>query len=452
MSDDLTAIEKRPDSWRLNFPNFGAVYRGPWAKGVIVDIKVQDALSPWAWPCPSPPYNFFGGAGPQPSTLVLSKAKVDLGNDYLPIFFKPKDKCWDEEDDSGNVVMPAITVNKDKLYFEKSWQSFRVGDEVKVLLQAPAGGGAPKPTAILGFVDGVPRIAEDWIKVVGPRFDPATQTFIGTHFWNWQCSNCKIGALDTVIKDPTGLDLKLLKAYGPSRVQSVWDPQPQHPGYYDVYGHWQDDVNYSDGSPVANPWTANGNGWEYNLLTYLGFVDSPPAPSADNWFTHTHDYTENVNITVEFMFIVGLLLYVWQIGYSVSMNKSSTIWLTPTEAAALTSSALAHVIGTEYYNGDAYYMPIGAVGPETPNYSLSSLQPQIGAGVYSQKLWDAILANAIQNPINQYPGVYSQFNNFNMTANPDWSAFQMDWQNATIYVRPHTKAELQAAGLWPWDN
>ena len=43
MSDDLTVIEKRPKSFRLNLADFGVVYKNVFAKGTITDFqKVSD--------------------------------------------------------------------------------------------------------------------------------------------------------------------------------------------------------------------------------------------------------------------------------------------------------------------------------------------------------------------------------------------------------------------------
>lgn len=229
----------------------------------------------------------------------------------------------------------------------------------------------------------------------------------------------------------------LTEECAPSKIQRTWSGQPSHPGYYDFLGVWHDDIDFITGNPVPNIWSPSGNGWEYNWLENVGFVNSPPAPYAGNWYKLTHLYQEAANIVVEFMFPLGAILYLWQITYSISMNKSSVLWVTAADAADLIPSALQHVFGGEYYDYDAYYMTPGPVGVEIPINFLASNIPQIGAGVYSKELVDSIRGTGILNPVNQYAGIYSQFTPWNMAAQPLYDGFNFDWQYSFLYVRPH---------------
>jgi len=83
---------------------------------------------------------------------VASLVKVKVGDqeydDWLPLFFRPKAQYWD---DDGR---QAVDFNEEGKYFEKAWMSFRGGDEVVVLLQQNT------PQAVLAFADGLPRLGE----------------------------------------------------------------------------------------------------------------------------------------------------------------------------------------------------------------------------------------------------------------------------------------------------
>lgn len=132
---DLPVKERYPHSYRLEHPDFGDVYRTTFKKGVITEFqKLQDD-----------------------PIKVASKAKVEIegwgeSEDYLPLFYHPKAQYWDDEDGE------ATAFNEEGKYFEKAWMSFRVDDEVLVMMREN------KPYAIVGFYDGKPKIGEDIIK------------------------------------------------------------------------------------------------------------------------------------------------------------------------------------------------------------------------------------------------------------------------------------------------
>jgi hypothetical protein len=132
----LFTFEKYPNSYRIDHPDFGDVYKTTYVKGVITDFEVTSF------------YRF----------RVKSMVKVsgDWGESgYIPLFYHPKPQFWD--DPNGNL---ATDYNAGGGYFEKAWMSFRVGDEVVVMLKEG------KPVAVVGFADGVPRIGENLIKIV----------------------------------------------------------------------------------------------------------------------------------------------------------------------------------------------------------------------------------------------------------------------------------------------
>jgi hypothetical protein len=131
---DIEVMEKYAPGKRLDFPNFGEVCKTTFAKGTITDFeKISD----------------------DPIT-VKSRVKVtgDFGeSDYIPIFYHPKEGYWDDE----TADPPALATDFDEETgaFKKAWMSFRCGDEVVVMLKED------KPVAVVGFADGVPRVGED---------------------------------------------------------------------------------------------------------------------------------------------------------------------------------------------------------------------------------------------------------------------------------------------------
>src|SRR5208337_4791137 len=202
----LAVLETNLNSWRLNHNDVRDVGQITYAKGVITD------------------FNQVSDDPIQVSSLLKVQVEGLSESDYIPLFYHPKAKFWDCVDfvlssppwvpgggfgvepnpgptgsyyfvpaqtfhplaDKAAVVpvwTPGITTPPESTtpnpgsddakitapisdsYFEKAWMSFRVGDEVKVMIQAPPDGGDPVPIAVLGFADGVPRIGEILFKM-----------------------------------------------------------------------------------------------------------------------------------------------------------------------------------------------------------------------------------------------------------------------------------------------
>ena len=152
----LDIFEKYENSWRINHPDFVDVSRTPYAKGVITDFQIRNPLTS------------YYGLDAETADLLLAEAKVDLGGDYVPLFYHPKPQFWDGKDSSGEIIALATAFDTAGKYFKRAWQSFQVGDEVEVMLKEGT------PIAIMAFADGKPRIGEDWVKVAGPMPDPVT--------------------------------------------------------------------------------------------------------------------------------------------------------------------------------------------------------------------------------------------------------------------------------------
>lgn len=136
---EFTANEKYSDSYRLDHPDFKDVSKTTFAKGTIKEFdKISDD-----------------------PLKVRSMVKVEVEgsgeSDFIPLFFHPKKEYWDDEEED----IKATDFNQGKKYFEQAWMSFREGDEVRVMLRDGA------PYAVMGFHDGVPRVGENILKIEG---------------------------------------------------------------------------------------------------------------------------------------------------------------------------------------------------------------------------------------------------------------------------------------------
>lgn len=325
---DLSIIEKYPNSRRIDHPDFGDVYKTTYAKGVITDFEVTSF------------YRF----------RVKSMVKVsgDWGeSDYLPLFYHPKAQFWD--DPRNNLL--ATDFNVAGGYFEKGWMSFRVGDEVIVMLKEGA------PVAIVGFADGVPRIGENIVKM-------QTYAAPGTR----------------------GFDATLLFQFDPPSVYFIRGPLTSW-----VYPPLSSNENGPDGLDLklVTPQILNRN-----VDYYLN----------NEW----HEFS--CGIYDQFI-VVGPILYIFSHWFGISLIGESV------RAALYTPELLASLSGFPlptspelynlYFNGTPY-----------PN-------------TYLQNEFYYVMGTVIVN---------------------GWPSYANSWLynfSHDLKVRPHTKAELQAAGMWP---
>lgn len=133
---EMEVYEKYPLSRRLDHPDFADVCKTTYAKGVITDFKKTND---------------------DPITVEsMVKVSGDFGgSDYIPIFYHPKAKYWDDPS------IKATDFDEKTGAFKKAWMSFRCDDEVAVMLKED------KPVAVIGFTDGIPREGEDILKAKG---------------------------------------------------------------------------------------------------------------------------------------------------------------------------------------------------------------------------------------------------------------------------------------------
>ena len=185
---------KYPDSYRLDHPIFGDVYKTVYKKGVITEFqKLQDD-----------------------PIVVASMVKVAVDGeevgDYLPLFYHPRKEYWDSE--SG----AALDFDGDMKTFAASWMSFRADDEVMVRFNDG------KAEAVIGSAAGPPRPGENIIRLSLTTYPFEYHTaFTGSVFDQSRPAeahsfyiNCLKRALDAAADgpepSPDGLDLGLTES------------------------------------------------------------------------------------------------------------------------------------------------------------------------------------------------------------------------------------------------
>ena len=441
---DLSIFEKYLNSFRIDHPDFGDVSKTTYAKGVISDFKVDD------------PTDLVGTIHSQ------VKATGNFGeSDWIPLFYHPKAEYWD--DLSGKPLATAF--NKGGSYFEKAWMSFRGGDEVAVMLKEGV------PVAVLGFADGGPRIGED---IVQCKYKNGRG---GEHFFYFRSSS----------------NDRFLGLTNPSS-DNEYDVELNGPK--DELLNLKTEVkpivafNQQVNTPLHNTTESK------NYLPDGSLVYSQYAGSNANYFIH------------EFRIPVGPILHIIQVlselidtkmvdntgwayagggkppGYSFSNQTIYTnVYATRTvETHAV--NTLDMYIQTAIFTKERYEMPpkhiadvIGAINNTTPwwykyedfqdNYGLMSKLFYVDTDrgserdprmVMSGTKWltgpyynsDGSLMDTYQGPHHSTPwntaGGYAPADEYDSWF---WEKYGPDWTTAKFMVRPHTKKELQAAGMWP---
>ena len=333
---DLITFEKHPDSWRVDHPNYGDVAKTTYAVGKITDFEVV---------------SFY-------RIRVRSMVKVsgDWGeSDYLPLFYHPKPQFWDDPK-NGKL---ATDYNAGG-YFEKAWMSFRIGDEVKVMLKEGV------PAAVVGFADGVPRIGENLIRIKTlDQHNP---------IWTW--------FYDAII---------------------IFQCDP--PDVYFIGGNSSSTSLYYP--PIST--SENGpDGSDLKLVEPIMLFREVAATSGG--FTWGGLF--------ERFIVVGPILYIFSFwintrGYSLNIRAavySDDLFNSIKDYPMISEYDLANIYSGSGYTGTPY------------------------PGTYLQ---------------NEFRFVVWQVVSDNMPGNsPPASNTWCQWILYDMTVRPHTKAELQAAGMW----
>jgi hypothetical protein len=449
----LKEKEKAP-GYRLDHPDFGVVYRVTHAKGVITDFKKieDDPL--------------------KVAPLVKVKVDDEESDDYIPLFFRPKELYWNTE----NPDHAATDINEEGRFYENAWMSFRGDDEVKVMLVDGT------PYAVLAFLDGVPRIGEDIVKAD----DAGTIDY-------YQMSHRKSYGNGDEGWDGLALNLKKeceLISRGPVTEKIEW----WRVDSAELFFSWQaDDVADLFGIRMCWGNRVRSEGGCYGESEYhctqdcvdaekawaeaqgIQFNDTILVDAFDLGFTYS--YNSNKWWLVVQLVPVGPILYVvcglWM---DISYTRRQVYggwdggYPRPYDGSGVYKDRERYLdmIGQTYYNDPGLETPPNITWDTTDGYPFSG-QPicafsMVKAGVYSKKLVQKIkdgiasidivaaknLADAPNNKVDWLPNFLPDELTLQTQLTTDW--ILINWRDLTnnhLYVRPHTKAELQEAKLWP---
>jgi len=415
---DLQIVQKYPESYRLDHPNFGSVLKTDFKKAKIIEVKkLQD--------------------DPMKMDALV---KVEGVADYLPLFFHPKKQYWDSPEG-----VKAQDFDPEQKLFKRAWMSFRAGDEVAVIYQEG------EPVAVIGFADGVPRVGENIFKV---EVSEGTVN-VDTHDTN------KFGE-----KGPDGLGLGLLKECKPIFAETINDAR------------WED-------PPVT---IHTSSDYTYFVQQTPGAYDPAPPPflpreidTAWIWWdcvsSETH-YKVKYRVWSELYYIlvpVGPLL-LW-VAIAFGHYSKTVVWETTTGTTSFRGTgwigdATGCVTRTIDYFGVEVLHPEcipyleGLIAglpkhsednspgpfPQDANRSYGELN-WVWAAPYTDELYERARA---AGPYDNRPKEFViQVHPTKM--GPYWAnkgdPEGLSVENATkpfsIFCRPHTKEELQEAGMWP---
>lgn len=320
----LSISEKYPDSWRVDHPDFGDVVKTTFTKGVIIDFQKVS----------NDPF--------QVQSLVKVQVKGVSTGDYIPIYFNPKQGYWYNKG-SG---------------FDKAWMSFRCGDEVVVMLKENV------PVAVMGFVDGVPRIGENLIKV---------KTLPPSSGWFY--------------------DAILIFQCNPPWVYFIGGPSSSTSLHY----------------PPKSLSEVGPDGADLKLVA---------PPILDRVVQGTVSPTRYGGSLRDRFFVIGPILYI------ISQWHNANTYNLTVRAALYTPSLLATLSNYQMLTPDQ----VSTIGPSEFN---GTPYPN----TYLQNTLTWVIFQVVSN---------------NMPGNdPPYSNTWVQWTLNNMTVRPHTKTEMQAAGLWP---
>lgn len=432
-------VEKRPDSWRLNLADFPEVGRTDWAAGKITDFQKAGSVPLEA----------------KPMVKVQVSGMDESG--FIPIFFCPKAQYWD-----GGAGARAF--DQDKNYYTQSWMSFRYNDSVMVMLQADKPGDSLTPRFVFGFADTVPRIGEAVFKC--GYLNKCYKMFTPTA---GQYTDGELG--------PDGLDLKLVTECERLVEAETITDIPYSAAIGVTFGdHFQYEVKQQTGPPwfwyFEYSWDAYIQNlyardtryyWNYRYLIQIGPILFVLRTSTTKTITKTSAWAETVGGT--------------------HYAGSSTLYPTQADAEAGGQAWVAMKEAENYalcYGGDHFPTPITS-DEEALAFLLCALPPivvhtywglidyvNLSPPYNDPDLHDYIdtttaIHAAINTPDNQAiarnvsqwpPGepFITQMTTAMLTSiYTDLQHVRVANLDLDLYVRPHTKAELQDADMWPED-
>ncbi len=474
----MEVIEKYPPSRRLDHPDFGTVCKTSFAQGTITEFKeVDESLKEvlrWTESRPTPDPD-VPMENKDIAVESMVKVKIDgVESELIPIFCHPKVNYWDDEDPISPVL--ATDFNEEQGCHKLAWQSFRVDDEVAVMLKEG------KPVAVVGFADGMPRIGE---------------------------------AIFQMEYDTIGGDSKIYQWQPGLRGPAIPQEGKGYPyGTFNVDNKGPDDLSLglkTEALKICDTGEKTVEATDTQLIYYFRYVvvDGIPGYTVEpNTVTTTYKVKRRY---VEYLISVGPFLYILQLLHN---NITTTITNSAVgEKVYNYTDCTAPTICWGYYvieniNVNAVKSEVSmlskiysdktkeeAIEMGKTHESLDLFPPDTGGfyflnyPVWYQFFWvyDYVEGREIKavNPsFSPDNPLWNPAFNFSGFRGADWSGwiFQPDWSirlftsylqeffttdgtvaddgehpnpnqidpsTLKIFTRPHTKAELQAAGMWP---
>ncbi len=277
--------------------------------------------------------------------------------------------------------------NGDDKCFENAWMSFRCGDEVKVMLRDKV------PVAVVGFADGVPRVGENLF------------------YWSWpfqkseDCGPTYVKVSDgTIYKKnepnafgPDGLKLKLVQ-----EPIYIWDGgDKEQSNSYDFYEYF-----FPPDQGLTSP--------------YYGFCGTCHSDEYSHWWYR------------DYFIIIGPILYILGV-VNIKTDIVSTFG-----GCNLFESPLPD--------------PVGGFTPIVSDTHSIIVRTQFcNAGLYTSQLLESLKGKGrtVQQYLDNDPFEYEGTNRQTKISELSDIICEGIYDDGSILVRPHTKAELQAVGMWP---
>ena len=416
-------IKEDSDSWFINHPDYKDVQKTTYEKGTISDFEVLS----------EDPFK------------VSSRVKVTGAwgkSEYVPLFFRPKEKYWDTEDSK------AVDFDSDG-YYKKAWMSFRCDDEVVVMVREG------NPVAVLGFYDGVPRIGENVFSI--PEMYAAK--YVVTDFAYYGTDSL----------GPDGVDLKLVQ-----KAERLGGSEKHVDiGRYSCSVAYSNKYNWVQGKSSGGIVWCSAGYWSYNtdpddVAQYNLCAGREDLIITTGSYNVTNLVYTKTTTSADYKLVlwplkIGAILVaifvLIQLPYTVLQDNHDSYVIDPPDPpyvpALNTWIAELEKDNTTPSPYEGFYVDSNSWGGEGSQQGLC-----IKAGVYSDNLLEALksyfeslnLAELLVK--NQFVGVDW------CSDAPDGLYYQTDasmlcggsfWMSGDeeMYYRPHTKEELQAAGLWP---
>lgn len=373
----LNLWEQKPEQWRIDHPDFQDVMKTTFAKGKITEFEKEEATHE------------------DYVDQVKSRVKVELddgsSSDYLPLFYKPKEKYWTWNkafgDDMNDIL--AQEFDEENSCYKSAWQSFRAGDEVIVLKIND------EPKAVLGFYDNCPRIGEQLIRLNDgySRFTPAGA----------------VAYLETI--GPDGEPLQLLTEAEIIFSSSGSDP-PSTPEDPSTWPRWGVTQECSEEGVGAGPCYGCGVYTSGYMARRIHLGTSYPS----SWSTNVHKVFVGpyIILLVTIDFTNGGGGHIEEVHYWPTFEDL----ISPQEVGD-------YLLCTETISGggEAYVIPATCY-----------------CAIYDPEKHKDISIESNEAGYPQCPEGFKEY---------DIDFHGLEGTTCKAYYRPHTKEELEAAGMWP---